>query len=253
MGWSRKRHRLPYDARILLFALFAGLPGSGLALVLLWTGTFSLELRLWLTGLLALAWWWIAWALRERVVRPLQTLSNLLAALLEGDYSVRSRLGNAPEDPLGLAMAEVNALARTLREQRLDALEATGLLRKVMEETDVAMFVFDDGRVLRLVNRAGERLLAAPAERLLGRIAADLRLDGCFLGDVPRSAELVFPAVVGRFEIRRSEFRQGGLPHTLVVLADLSRTLREEERTASRPPCSPRCCSPRRPSPSTPS
>lgn len=227
-----RRRRFHYDARIFLFALLAGLPGYGLGLLLLWTGSFGLRLQVWLTIFLALAWWLLAWSLRERVVRPLQTLSNLLAALLEGDYSIRSRLGDVPDDPLGLAMAEVNALARTLREQRLGALEATALLRKVMEETDVAMFTFDGVGVLRLVNRAGERLLAAPAERLLGRTAADLRLDDCFGGDVPRAAELAFPAVVGRFEIHRSEFRQGGLPHTLLVLADLSRTLREEERKA---------------------
>ncbi len=232
MASRRRRRRLHYDARIFLLALLAGLPGSALALLLLWTGDFGLRARLWLTGLLLLVWWMVAWSLRERVVRPLQTLSNLLAALLEGDYSVRSRLGDMPDDPLGLAMAEVNALARTLREQRLGALEATALLRKVMEETDVAMFAFDDARALRLVNRAGERLLAAPAERLLGRGAAELRLDDCFQGDVPRAADLAFPATVGRFELRRSEFRQGGLPHTLIVLADLSRTLREEERKA---------------------
>ncbi len=232
MASRPRRPRLPYDARIFLFALLVALPGCALALILVWTGGYTLEARLWLTGLLLLLVWWFAWALRERVVRPLQTLSNLLAGLLEGDYSIRSRLGDAPDDPLGLAMAEVNRLARTLREQRLGALEATGLLRKVMEETDVAMFAFDEGQALRLVNRAGERLLASPAERLLGRTAEELRLDGCFDGDVPRSAELAFPAMVGRFEIRRSQFRQGGLPHTLLVLADLSRTLREEERKA---------------------
>ncbi len=54
-------------------------------------------------------------------------------------------------------MTEVNALAGTLREQRLGALEATALLRKVMEEIDVAVFTFDEQERLRLVNRAGER------------------------------------------------------------------------------------------------
>ncbi|HEX9109094.1 MAG TPA: PAS domain-containing protein, partial [Longimicrobiales bacterium] len=166
---SRRKERLQYHARIFLLALLVGLPGSGLALLLLWTGDFGLRLRLWASALLLLFWWSLAWTLRERVIRPLQTLSNILAALLEGDYSIRSRLGDVPDDPLGLAMAEVNALARTLREQRLGALEATALLRKVIEETDVAMFAFDEGGVLRLVNRAGERLLAAPSERLLGR------------------------------------------------------------------------------------
>ena len=63
----------------------------------------------------------------------------------------------------------MNALADTLREQRLGALEATSLLRTVMEEIPVAVFAFDPDRRLRLANRAGERLLARPVERLLGR------------------------------------------------------------------------------------
>src|SRR5437867_5405969 len=111
-------------------------------------------------------------SLRRRVVFPLQTLSNLLAALREGDYSIRGRQAN-PDDALGEVMIEVNALGETLREQRLGALEATTLLRTVMAEIDVAIFAFDHERRLRLVNRAGERLLAQPSERLLGRSAEE--------------------------------------------------------------------------------
>ena len=101
---------------------------------------------------------------------PLQTLSNLLAALGEGDFSIRAR-GARGGDPLGEVMIEVNALVETLRHQRLDALEATTLLRKVMAEIDVAVFTFDEEHELKFVNRAGARLLSQPAERLLGRRA----------------------------------------------------------------------------------
>ena len=79
------------------------------------------------------------------MVRPLQTLSNLLAALREEDFSFRARTSRKADDALAQAMREVNMLADTLREQRLGALEATALLRKVMEEIDVAVFAFDGG------------------------------------------------------------------------------------------------------------
>ena len=101
--------------------------------------------------------------MRERVASPLRTLANLLEAMREGDYSIRAR-GARAEDALGEVMQQVNAMGATLRAQRLGALEATTLLRKVMEEIDVAVFAFDHDR-LRLVNRAGERLLGQPAER----------------------------------------------------------------------------------------
>ncbi len=224
--------RLSYDARILLLAFLTGLPGAGVALLLLWLGDYTAKVQWTLTLLIVGGWWGFSVSLRDRVVRPLQTLSNLLAALLEGDYSIRSRARGATDDPLGLAMSELNALGRTLREQRMGALEATALLRKVMDEIDVAVFAFDDRRSLRLVNRAGERLMAQAAERLLGRDADELGLAGCFRGETPRATDFAFPGGVGRFEVRRGTFRQGGLPHQLVVLADLSRTLREEERKA---------------------
>jgi len=199
--------------------------------VLLWTGDFTPKVR-WTVGLLAVGWWFaVAATLGEQVVRPLQTISNLLAALREGDYSIRAR-GAKTDEALGLALFEVNELADVLRGQRLGALEATALLRRVIAEVDVAIFTFDEDQRLRLVNRAGERFLGQAAARALGRTAGELGLAPCLEGEVPRTMELPFGGRLGRWEIRRSVFRQDGRPHQLVVLSDLSRALREEERQA---------------------
>jgi nitrogen fixation/metabolism regulation signal transduction histidine kinase len=162
---------------------------------------------------------------------PLQTLSNLLAALREGDYSIRGRAAKN-DDPLGDVVREINALSSTLRTQRLGAMEATALLRTVMAEIEVAIFAFDSDRRLRLVNRAGERLLDRPSEQLLGRTAEDLHMGDCLEGEQARTLQRSFPGGFGRWGMRRSTFREGGKPHQLVVLADLSRALREEERLA---------------------
>jgi PAS domain S-box-containing protein len=223
---------MPYETRVLVFALLAGLPGAALSLILLLTQGFSPKVQ-WTFGLLVVGLWLaFAFTLRERVVRPLQTLSNLLAALLEGDYSIRSR-GATSQDALGLAMLEVNALGQTLREQRLGALEATALLRKVMDEIDVAVFAFDSEGKLRVVNRAGERLAGQAAERMRGRTAQALGLAEFITGQPQRTYDGGFPGgAKGRWEIRRSTFRQGGLPHQLLVISDVSRTLREEELAA---------------------
>ncbi len=143
-------------------------------------------------------WFGVAFALRERVVRPLQTLSNMLAALREEDFSIRAR-GARTDDALGLALFEINSLGQTLREQRLGALEATALLARVMEEIDVAVFAFDADRTLRLANRAGERLLAEPAERLVGMSAAAVGLAECLDGEAPRVLDATFPGGAGRW------------------------------------------------------
>lgn len=212
-------------------ALASALPGTLISLTFLWTGPYTPKVQWTLTVIIVTFCLGFAFALRERVVLPLQTLSNLLAALGEGDFSIRAR-GARGGDPLGEVMIEVNALVETLRHQRLDALEATTLLRKVMAEIDVSVFTFDEEHELKFVNRAGARLLGHPAERLLGRHAAELDLMDYLTGEAPRVINTAFPGGVGRWEVRRSQFRQGGRPHELLVLSDLSQPLREEERQA---------------------
>jgi PAS domain S-box-containing protein len=220
-----------HPRRVIVLAALSAMPAGALGLWLLWDGDFSLKFKwtvtLFILGALAVG---LA-ALYERVVRPLQTLSNVLAALREGDYSLRARRADPRDDSLGLVYLEANALAETLRGQRLGALEATGLLRTVMAEIDAAVFAFDSDGTLRLVNRAGERLVGQPAERLQGRTAPELGLAECLDGESPRVLDRSGPHP-GRWELRRGTFRQDGRPHQLVVLTDVSRTLQAEERQA---------------------
>ena len=218
---------------MLQLALLAGLPGIVVSIVLLWRDNYSAKVQ-WTLGLVVLGSWLItAFLLRERVVRPLQTLSNMLAALREGDYSIRAR-GAERDDALGLAYLEANLLGETLRTQRLGAMEATALLRTVMADIDVAVFAVDDDERLRLVNSAGERLLGHVAERLLGKTAEQVGLADCLVGESPRTMDVTFPGGAGRWEVRRGSFRQNGRPHTLLVLADVTKALREEELQAWR-------------------
>ena len=228
---QRPASRLSHEGYALMMAILAGTPGTLVAMILLWTSDYSAKTQWTLTVLIVVFWLGFAYSLRERVVRPLQTISNLLAALHEGDYSIRGR-GAERDDSLGAVMLEVNALGETLREQRLGAVEATNLLRKVMAEIGVAVFTFDVNHRLALVNRGGERLLAQPAERLLGRNAAELGLADCLQGPATQTIQAGFPGGLGRWGMRRSSFREGGLPHQLLVLTDLSHALREEERAA---------------------
>lgn len=227
----KARRKLSHENHVLLLSLAAGLPAIILATVLLWTGDHDDSARWSLLFLLVCLWLGFAFAVRSAVIRPLQTLANMQSALREGDFSFRVR-GARSGDALGELMMEINTLSDMLRQQRLGAMEATALLTSVMTEIDVAVFAFDGDHRLRLVNRAGERLLSQNEERLLGKRAEELDLAECLQGESARTLERSFPGQSGRWGVRRSVFRQGGLPHYLVVLTDLSRALREEERQA---------------------
>jgi two-component system nitrogen regulation sensor histidine kinase NtrY len=221
-----------HEARILLLALAAGFPAVLTALIILWwTGDYTAKVQWTLTVVIVGAWWGFAAAVRERVASPLRTLANILEAMREGDYSIRGRAGDR-EDALGDVMGQVNEMGATLRAQRLGALEATTLLRKVMEEIDVAIFAFDGERKLKLVNRAGERLLAQPTERIMNAGADSLGLAEFLAGAETQNIQRTFPSGSGRWGIHRAMFREGGLPHQLLVVSDLTRALREEELQA---------------------
>jgi nitrogen fixation/metabolism regulation signal transduction histidine kinase len=228
---SSRKPRLVHEQRILIMALASAVPAVLTSLLILWLGDYTPKVQWTLTILIAGVWLSVCFALRERVISPLRTLANLLEAMREGDYSIRAR-GGKGDDAMGEVFQQVNAMSATLRAQRLGAMEATTLLRKVMEEIDVAVFAFDSEHRLRLVNRAGERLLNEPAERILGAEAAALDLAKYLEGEEQRTVQRTFPGGTARWGISRSLFREGGLPHQLLVVTDLTRPLREEELKA---------------------
>ena len=236
----RRRPRLRIEDAVVLVAFLGGAPATLTALAFVWlvpatdTAVPTAFGKVLLSLVVLAPWVASSVLLRRRIVYSLRTLSSLLEALRQEDYSMRARRatqhGNRPGDVLDEVHREINLLSETLSSQRLSALEATALLRAVMSEIDLAVFTFDPDSRLRLVNRSGERLMARPRSRLMGRTATELGLSDWLEGDVQGTVERTFPGAVGRWGVRRSTFRQEGVPHRLLVIADLSKTLRHEER-----------------------
>lgn len=228
---KKRQRKIVHENSVLLMSLAGGTLALAIALIMLWSGGYSSKTQWTATVFMVIAWLSCGFAVRGMVVRPLQTLANMHAAIREGDFSMRARFAGQ-FDALSMLMFEINALTEAMREEKLGALEAGALLNKVMSEIEVAIFAFDSDHRLRVVNRAGERLLARHAERLIGTSAEDLGLAEALDGPSAQTLEKAFPGGSGRWGVRRSTFRQGGVPHQLIVMADLSRALREEERQA---------------------
>jgi nitrogen fixation/metabolism regulation signal transduction histidine kinase len=171
----------------------------------------------------------IAGALIESLVRPMQTLSNVVSSLREGDYSFRAR-GASARDPMGELAGEINALADLLQKQRVRSLEATALLARILEVMVAPLFAFDRENVLQLVNTAGTQLLGRPYVRCFGHSAPELGLDALLAS--PDQSIHSFGSKPARWLLRKAVFRQDGVPHTLLLLADVSLPLQEEEQAA---------------------
>jgi PAS domain S-box-containing protein len=229
---AKRPSKFTHDQAVLAYCLLGGLPAVVLSFVWLWGASQAADVRATVALFVLGCWLGFAFAAQERVVRPLQTMSNLLMALREGDFSFRAR-GAMRRDPLGDVLAEINGLGDILQTQRRGALEATALLSAVIKEIDVAIFAFDYEGILRLVNPAGQSLLGQPAERLLGRGAQAIGLAECLEGEPNRIlGPSALPRAYGRWSMRRTTFREEGRPHQLVVFGDLSRPLREEQLKA---------------------
>ncbi|HEU5413904.1 MAG TPA: ATP-binding protein [Candidatus Angelobacter sp.] len=225
------RSKLNFDARITLMTLLISAPGVVVAEIFLWFSGHSVEFKWTITLVLALAWMIGTSALHGQVIRPLQTLSNMVAAIREDDFSFRLR-GGSRDDSLADLIYEINALATRLQQQKVSALEATALLKKVLMEIDVAVFTFDQQQHLTIVNRAGEQLMGRIAPRMLGLTAQELGLAEFLQSTEPQTVQMTFPGKHGRWAISHTSFRENGVPHQLLIVSDLSRALREEERQA---------------------
>jgi len=214
-----------------LLVLVGGAPAVATALVYLFSTDHAPEVRWTIAAAVAGAWVAAAAGARQLAARSLTLIGNLLGALREGDYSIRGPSAGAGT-AIGLVMREVNDLGSTLQRQRAEAVESAALLTHVMEEIGVAVFAFDPAHHLLFVNKAGAELVSRPAASLVGQPATALGFNEYLSGDPRRLVDRTFSGRRGRYEVRRAVFYREGRPHLLVVVADLSQALREEEQAA---------------------
>jgi nitrogen fixation/metabolism regulation signal transduction histidine kinase len=226
---SPAQRRLGHENLVFVYALLAGLPSIAAVLILLFSTGTEAHIIVTVLGLVVPLWLSFAWAARVRVIHSLHILANVLGAVRENDFSIRAR-GSGHRDALYEVTRELNQLTHELQRARFGEVEASALLATVIREIDVAIFAFDGEARLQFANASGQRLLGRENDGIEGLPAAELGLDECLTGSSDRVLTRKFTGGEGRWGLRRRSFREHGKPHQLLVISDLSRTLREEER-----------------------
>lgn len=225
------RLRLPFGSKLLFSILAAGLPASSLCLILLWTGHYALDHKLEATALILVSWLGFSFSARKKFIYSIQVLSNVVASLREEDFSFRAAQ-TMEGDALGELAIDINNLIRALQKERLGAVEASSLTRKVMAEAGVVILAFSPDGKVRLLSRAAAILLDRPEEEILHRSARELKIEDLLEGPASEIILRTFGSMEKRWLVRRSWFRAHGIRHRLVLLSEASEALRAEERLA---------------------
>jgi two-component system nitrogen regulation sensor histidine kinase NtrY len=227
---GRSRRRLSFERRLRLSIAAAALPSFALLLWVCRLQQISAGSTLLLLGVYLAVWLLAGSYFFDSVVRPMQTLSNIVAALRDNDFSFRAR-GARRGDAMGDLALEINALASTLQQQRSGALDALALADRVMTSMQSPVVAFDEENNLRLLNAAAERAFGLQRERALRQPAAEIGLSSL----LQQRDESMYAHADGSqpsWSVRRAAFRLYGVPHTLFVLSDVAAALQEEERVA---------------------
>ncbi|HBN13870.1 MAG: hypothetical protein CMQ46_03405 [Gammaproteobacteria bacterium] len=167
-----------------------------------------------------------------------QSVHNLLDAIVCGDYSFRGAHEQS-SGAYGELIKTINALAVTIQRQRMQSQESQVLIRKVLEQIDVAILSWDESHQIHLINPAAKSLIGVsseaetiqqPSEEVCALIVTleQLKVGEMHLKDMTIGNER------GRYRIRLERFITDGDTHYLVFLTNVSSILRSEERRAWR-------------------
>ena len=232
---GRSRQRISFERRLRLSLYLLGVPTFALVALELHEHHVDASVQWIALPSLVIIWLFIVSLITEEVLRPLQTLANVVAALREDDYSFRAR-GGRRNDALGDLALEINALAGMLQVQRVGAMEAMALVERVMKSMQSPVLAFDPEGRLKLLNAAAERAFhvrgSVSSDSQTGKSNSKADLDRLLRAEDNDLLSLSDSQQAARWVVKRTNFRLRGVPHTLFVLSDVSEALREEERLA---------------------
>jgi len=223
-----------FEAQLTQLSLFACLPFFLLLLWLMLYAGISIYLFL-LTALLgSLSITYCHSKIHQKSSFQYRSLSNLLEAMNQGDYTIRARTSHG-DQALNELVTSINNLSERLNKQRIETAESQLLLNTVIEHIDVAIIALNNSNELVLTNPVANKLLKLTDninENTVKPVWQQLaQLDELTSGQ-SKVMSLNFSGQKGQFNVHRESYRQGGEQQTLLFITDVSTMLRSEERKA---------------------
>jgi two-component system, NtrC family, nitrogen regulation sensor histidine kinase NtrY len=224
-----KRH---YERRILALVSVPLLLTQISGIVLLWSAPASTAVKIVAALVLLTVLICLGAILLSTITNPLRALANVVEAYRAGDYTLRGSKPDCSGDALGDLVNEINSLGTTLLNQRLQTLEVTALLDKLVGTIEVAILAFDGDMRLRLANPAALQLMGRSQTEAIGKTSFELGLYKLLVEGKNRHIVASIGGKKGRWQVTRGVYREAGLTQHVLIIADVRQALREEERTA---------------------
>jgi len=175
-------------------------------------------------------------ASKQQAEHQFRTLSNIVEAMIQGDYSLKGRLqsNKAFEELLAL----VNSLSDTLSRHTIEARESRLLLERIMEQMDAMVLAVDEKGCLVMANASAKKLFLTSiitnnqSNDFLGLKLAELSLGAAIVNAPAGIITFNDNALKGEHFLFKESFLSEGKVHQLYLITSADRLLMEKERKA---------------------
>ncbi|MGX5173583.1 sensor histidine kinase [Aliikangiella sp. IMCC44653] len=167
---------------------------------------------------------------KNRANYQLQTLSNLVEAMIDGDYTLRGRKQSNPafQDLLN----RINLLADNLHKHKLKAEESQLLLEKIIQQMDVLVFATDNNNHIVMINDAARKTLGFNSSLDNGYKLSDIGMEDLVGYKNSGVVKLNKNSISGEFVLFKDQFYSDNQKHQLFLLTRIEKLLKEKEREA---------------------
>lgn len=227
--------KIAFEDKLVRIILLGSLIPTLICVAFLLTSELSIYLSILLFFILLITVGFTAFAIRQLVIFQLRTSTNLVEAMIAGDYSLRANNRDI-EGALADFNDLLNGLADHLTEQSLVTREQQILLGKITSQIDVAIVAVDHKKTISLMNPAAEALFRQRFDELEGWPAKSLGLhkvvDEASGSDMRKVTEFEVNRTKRKVYVRTDTYLVSGKQQILIFITDIQNLLRDEERQA---------------------